>query len=783
MNHTNNATNGSANNIYLPPTLKDYLPVIWRGKWIILITVILAVNVAFLITRNMEPIYQASVSVFIKTKGERTNPLSGLTAEETKHIGNELEMLRSRLMAESVAEILFDVRYMDENSSVPLPILSYYDEEEDNVVWLPKNEVVSRLLGAVSFESKRDSDFIIISARSRNNQEAALLANTYVEAYYDRNFQLSRKKSTSVRVFLENQMNAKRAELEAAELRFMNYMELHGIVRIEDETRRVIDQISQLEAQREVTEVEIQSLSSTYVSLRKQLEEQEPNIARNISSADNPYISMIQEQMAQLEVERDLTLTQNPDAGTDPRYIRMLAEIDEQLDVLRVNLRRRTDEFIQSIAPGMSGDPVGYIRLLRQRLLETDIEVQGLRYRKAAVEKSLERFEQLFNRLPKVTMEYARLQRARTSSEQLYLMIEQRYNEALITEQSEFGSVEIIDLARVPSSPSGVNLNVNLLMGLVLGIIFGVVFVLGYEQLFGPVRMPEELQKNGFVAFSMVSSMKREMKKNLKNGKFIKYDKELDPALIMLSNPLSPCTESFRFLRTRLKHVQADSKLRTLVVTGPTPGTGKSTIAVNTGISYAQAGGKTLLIDCDLRKPDLTDMLGQLRDPGLVEIIAGEISFCEAVQTTVIDNLDFLAGGMLPANPAEILGSDKMKSLLSMLTEHYDLILIDSPPVLVASDPLVLSTFIDGLVLVVAAGRTKMKELDLARERIMSVGGKVHGVVLNFYDHRQAYGSRYANKYNRYGTYGYSDNGKDGMALKEVKVESRRNIPDEQKDG
>jgi capsular exopolysaccharide synthesis family protein len=784
MNNTNNATSSkSTNNSYAPPSFQDYIPVIWRGKWIIVITILLAVNVAFFYTQSTEPVYQASVTVFVNTKGEQASLYGGLALDESKNINNEMQLLGSQMMAELVAGLLMETQYIDEDSLMPIPILTYFDEEEDSIIWLSTSAVAARLRNVVSLESKRDTDFITISARSRDNREAALLANAYARVYHDRNFKISRKQSTNVREFLEDQLSSKRSELERAEQQFRNYMEQHGVVRIDDETRRVIDQISQLEAQREAIEVEIQSLSSTHISLLRQLEEQEPNVARNISSADNPYIRMIQEQMAQLEVERDLTLTQNPEARTDERYTRMLAEIEEQLGVLRENLRRRTDEFMQSIAPGMGDDPAGYIRLLRQRLLETDIEMQGLRYRKAAVEESLERFERLFNRLPRVTMEYARLQRARTSSEQLYLMVEQRYNEAIITEQSEFGSVEIIDRAQVPSSPVGPNLRLNLIVGLFLGAGLGVAFVIGREQLFGPLRVPEELQKNGFVTLSMVSSMNHEIKKSMKNGKFVKYGKELDPKLIMLNNPLSPSAESFRLLRTRLKHAQTDSKLRTLIVTGPNPGEGKSTIAVNMGISYAQAGGKTLLIDCDLRKPALAGMLGQLRKPGLVEVLAEEMSFYEAVQPTVIDNLDFLAGGTLPANPAEILGSDNMKSLLAMLSERYQLILIDSPPVLAASDPLVLSTLTDGLIMVAAAGRTKMKELDLARESIMSVGAQVNGVVLNFFDYRQAYGSKYAYKYYRYGSYGYSRNGKGSGALKEVKVESARDNRERKIDG
>jgi capsular exopolysaccharide synthesis family protein len=767
----NTTKNKMANSNDLPPTLQEYLPIIWRGKWILFFTILLAVNGAFFYTNREEPEYQAKVSVFISTRGDRVRILDGISVDNTKSIGNELEFMKSRMMAELVAERLMEIKYLDEDSRESIPILSHYNQETDTYEWSSKNSVTSRVRSAVSFEAMRETDFVTITAKSKYNREAALLANMYAEVYYERNFQLSRKQSTSVREFLENQLSIKRSDLERAEQQFKNYMERHGVVRMDDESRRVIDQISQLEAQREATEVEIQSLSSMYASLQRQLEEQEPNVARNISSADNPYIRMIQEQIAQLEVERDLTLSQNPSARTDERYVRMLADIDEQLQDLRENLRRRTDEYMQAIAPGRGNDPAGYIRELRLQLLETDIQMQGLRYRKAAVDKSLERYEQLFNRLPQVSMEYARLQRARTSSEQLYLMLEQRYNEVVITEQSEFGRVEIVDRAQVPSRPMRKNFLKMLIMGLFLGSGLGFVLVIGRERFFGPIRVPEELQKNGFVSLSTVSSMK--IKSSTKNGVYIKNGKELDPMLIMLNHPLSPAAESFRLMRTLIKRAQDENNLHTITITSANPGDGKTTVAVNTAISYAQAGEKVLLIDCDLRKPTLAGMLAQSRKPGLVEVLAGEMSFDEVVQQTVVDNLHFLAGGTMPANPSELLGSENMNSLLTILDDRYHIILLDSPPILAASDPLVLATITDGLILVAKAGSTKMKELELTRESIVSVGATVLGVVLNFFDYRHAYGSKYAYKYYRYGNYGYSRDGKGGSALKEVKIERR----------
>jgi len=550
-------------------------------------------------------------------------------------------------------------------------------------------------------------------------------------------------------------------------------MEEHGVVSIDDETKRVIEQISQLEAQRESTNVEMQSLQNTLVSLRRQLEEEEPKVAQAISSADNSYIRMIQEQIAELEVERDLTMTQNPDAHQDERYRRMIAEIDDQLGILRQNLRHRSNEFMQSITPGGSGaDPAGFVKQLKQRVLEQEIQLQGLEFKRNAIDESLRRYEQNFEQLPQVNMEYARLQRSRTSTEKMYLMLEERYNEALISEQSEFGSVDIIDDAQVPLFPVSPNLRLNLLLGLLLGAGMGFVFVIGYERLYGPVRVPEDLSKNGYDTLTTVASMNREIKKVSKTGYINKNGKELDAHLIMLSNPLSPSAESFRLLRTNLQFAQVDKKLRTLVITSPNPGEGKSTVIANMGISYAQAGEKVLLIDCDLRKPALAEELDQLSKPGLTEVLANEMSFNEAVQQTVVDKMDFLASGTLPANPAELLGSNKMKMLLEMLGSRYHIILLDSPPVLAASDPLVLSTVTDGVVMIAASGKTKMKELDLSRDSLHRIGSRINGVVLNFFNYREAYGSSYAYKYYRYGSYGYSRNGKEGSGkLKEVKVD------------
>ena len=762
-NHENNGLRGRIPYDFLDegPTLKDYLPVIWRGKWIILACMLIALNIALFNTMSEEPEYRASVSVFVNTQGQKASLLGGLQVEESKNIGNELEMLRSRMVAESVAEQLMQDQYLDEDNEQPIPILTHFNEQERKIQRSSKNAVINRLRSAVSFTPRRESDFIAITARSTNNREAALIANTYAKVYHDRNFYLSRAQSRSVREFIEDQLAAKQNDLEQAEQQLKSYMERHGIVSMDDETKRVINQVSSLEARLGEIEVELKSLENVHASLQDQLEEHEPNIARNIGSADNAYIRMIQEQMAELEVERDLTLTQNPGAKDDERYRRMIAEIDEQLNDLRQNLERRTEQYMRSLSPGSETGPAGFVMQLKQRIIENDIQRQGLELKADAIEESLEKYERQFNELPQVNLEYARLQRTRNSAEQMYLMLERRYNEALITEQSEFGSVNIIDRAQVPSTPVGTNFSRNIILSLLLGAGLGIGLVIGREHWFGPVRIPEDLQKNNFDVLTTVASMNQEVKKFSTNGKIEVDGKKLDNMLIMIGNPLSPSAESYRLLRTNLQYTQIDKKINSLLVTSPSPGEGKTTTAANLAISYAQTGERALLIDCDLRKPALANDLHMATKPGITEMLTGDVSFDDAVQSTVVENLDFLATGVLPVNPSELLGSKKMKSLIESVSERYRIIILDSPPVLAASDPLVLSTITDGVLIVAASNKTRGKELELTRDSLTRIGSTIIGVVLNFFDYRQAYGSAYKYKYYRYGSYGYSANDKE----------------------
>lgn len=198
-----------------------------------------------------------------------------------------------------------------------------------------------------------------------------------------------------------------------------------------------------------------------------------------------------------------------------------------------------------------------------------------------------------------------------------------------------------------------------------------------------------------------------------------------------MKNPKSHAAEAFRTLRTNIQFSSLDDEIRTLVVTSTQPGEGKSTVISNLGIAMAQSGKKVLLMDCDLRKPTVHKKLGISNQDGLTTLLAREKKLEEVAQATDINNFYVLTSGPIPPNPAELLGSKKMKNFINELHGYFDFILLDAPPVLAVTDAQVLSTYCDGVVFVASYGQAEKQAVVRAKELIDKVGGKILGVVIN----------------------------------------------------
>lgn len=201
--------------------------------------------------------------------------------------------------------------------------------------------------------------------------------------------------------------------------------------------------------------------------------------------------------------------------------------------------------------------------------------------------------------------------------------------------------------------------------------------------------------------------------------------------LVTHADPKSPVAEAYRILRTNIEFSSTDRKIKVILVTSSGPAEGKSTTAANMAIAMAEANRRVLLIDCDLRKPAIHRMFGLVNIKGLTNILVEGLEYSDITNVTEVENLEVITSGPKPPNPAELLGSQRMKELLDKVREDYDVVIIDTPPVLPVTDAAVLSQYVDGVVLVAGYGLTTFEAAAQAKASLQKVNAKILGVVLN----------------------------------------------------
>lgn len=201
--------------------------------------------------------------------------------------------------------------------------------------------------------------------------------------------------------------------------------------------------------------------------------------------------------------------------------------------------------------------------------------------------------------------------------------------------------------------------------------------------------------------------------------------------LIAHNDLKNPATEAYRVIRTSIQFAQAGKELKTLAVTSCTPNEGKSMTVANLAVVLTQAGKSVLLLDCDMRNPTVHKNFGLSNKLGLSSCISMGTALSDAVQKTSIEGLYALTGGVIPPNPSELLGSEQMKNVLQRAKEQYDYVLIDTPPVMPVTDALIVSRFVDGMILVIASAEVKVEMARDVKNQLVNAGANILGVVLN----------------------------------------------------
>jgi len=317
--------------------------------------------------------------------------------------------------------------------------------------------------------------------------------------------------------------------------------------------------------------------------------------------------------------------------------------------------------------------------------------------------------------------------------------------------------------ASVPGAPVGPDRMKTIFTWLIIGFTAGIGLAFFLDYLDNTIKTVEDVtQHTQLPTLGVIPSIEERKVKKLTVSKGDKAtalavnDKRKGlqmPERFATLDGRSSAAEAYRVLRTSIMLSNAGNPPKLILVTSGQPGEGKTTTTVNTAISLAQLGAKVLIIDCDLRKPSVHKALGIPQTRGLSTYLSRDIVIDDLIQKTQVTNLSVIPCGAIPPNPAELISSEKMRNMLSMLAEQYDHILLDSPPLMYVTDPVILATMVDGVIMVVHAGKSPRDVAKRARQELSTVGAKIFGVVLNNVDFRKgSYDEYYYYRY--YETYG-----------------------------
>jgi tyrosine-protein kinase Etk/Wzc len=371
----------------------------------------------------------------------------------------------------------------------------------------------------------------------------------------------------------------------------------------------------------------------------------------------------------------------------------------------------------------------------------------------ASWEREIERLNARVRTMPAVQENAVRLQRDVTVNNEAYQNLRNNAVQLQLMREGKIGNVRLIDEAAYPEGPVRPKKSMIMAMAAALGLLCGIAFAFTRNAFFRGIRSPQEVEAHtGLSVYSTIPLSPAQ-------ETFARNAAARRPGLHLLAwqMPNDAAVESLRSLRTALQFAMLDADNNRVLVTGATPGVGKSFVSSNFAVILASAGKRVLLIDADLRKGHLNHYFGVARERGLSDLIAGSVTIADAVRRELVPNLDLLTTGVLPPNPAELMMSAAFAHVLEELSRNYDVVILDTPPVLVAADTVGIAPQAATVLLVARAGVTQIGELQESAKRLSHAGRTVGGVLFNAIDLSQRHYGSYGYKYGgyRYKQYSY----------------------------
>jgi succinoglycan biosynthesis transport protein ExoP len=751
---------------------QDYWYILSSRKWLIILAVGIVLAGSMLYLQMVVPTYQAKATL-LRQQSDATFSSADVNLPylPSSSVENVRILFKSKFFVDEIAEGM----------------------AAKGFVLTPAKIIKSISLSVPAGQT----DILIITATAESATKAMVLANTSADVYTSKMSELKSASLDRAESFLSEQMQFVNENLIQAEKELSDFKEREGIYGMYEHQGSfgLIRELGDLYAELVQTQTDKAATQMKLDVARQLLDEKKEEMTSVSSRKLTSKVESLQSLIANWQVE--LSMLQQQDTEDYPAKSSRRIDLEGKIATAQSDL----DALFQELRlPDTQIDPLSEWRTVMEEFTTLDIELKGLEHKENTLDAKIKKFKADHSQLADQLVELARLERTVRIHEETYMLLVNRYEEIGMLKRVRSEEITVIDEATMPRSPIKPNKRLAITLGIMIGLVsgFGGAFFLEYidnslkvekdieKFLAMPVvgnipmieaaeRGNEEAEERGSeVADSeqRVSGSVDKQSEIPSSSHFQKRKKRSERRHEAISNLIgrvvinldseSPVAESYKALRTNIQFASVDKESKTILVSSAVPSEGKSLTVANLAITMALMGAKTLMLDADLRRSRLHSIFQQEREPGLselltsymrVEIPPSQVSSLTSqascfVRTTGIDNLYLLPSGKRPPNPTELLSSDRMLQLMEELKSEFEVILLDSPPIVPVTDASVLASEIAHIVLlVVRSGETKREVAQVAQEILQRVDANIFGVVLNAVDYTRRSVSYYRYHY------------------------------------
>lgn len=759
--------------------IREYFAIVKRQLWLVLAVVIIVVGPTVYSVTQEPARYRAVSTVRLADDSRRAlggDNMSDVVGRETDILQSQIQILSSEAVASEAVDLeglrlrpTRESQFVDEMTNVrvadsatadvvsvsfgPTSVTASSHGKQASAVYGQPLEIegvsftvtkrpsiasavlrvvshdaaVSETMGGFSATPRPRTDVIDLAYIGFEPHQARRVTNAMANAFQAHNASTSQLKSKRRRIFLEGQLKQTDSMLFAATGAYSSFRSRRQVFDSKEKASAQEQALVGIDMRRADLDAERRTYESLLGQAQRSGESNDASLRLLVSSpgiSANPVVQQLYNQLTMYEGIRDSMVTAGA-AQSNPDMVAVTSRISSTSSRLMSAVRS---------------------------------QIQALTARIQSLDNLRSNSSSQIAAAPATETEEAQLSDQVKTIQKMSEDLQGELQKAKMAEAVEAGQVEIVDLAKYPGSPIASGGTRKIALGVIVALLIGIGLAVVVDGMNTSIRRRTDiervLQVPGLAVIPRLvrgtpvdRGLQRALPRKTGNGGKPAKAKGIEE-LVTVTDARSASAEAYRTLRTNLIFSQAVQTLRTVLVTSASPGEGKTTTAANLAVSFAHHGMRVLLVDCDLRRGRLHKIFNVPRDPGMTELVIGQAEAESVIRQTDITGLYVVSSGNLPPNPSELLGGERMRKTLASLSEAFDLIIIDTPPLLAASDGAILATLSDGVVLVLRAGSTESEAAQQAIQQLSGVGARVVGAVLNDPDAKvPTYGGYYHYEY------------------------------------